>query len=202
MDFLLSDDQKQIVETARKVGERFSFDYWRELDAKKRFPKDFWKAVCAAGLSGVPFPEEYGGSGLSMQEMALIVETLAACGGGAPVGQLFMINPIFGGVSIARFGSEAMKSELLPQIIGGEINCCMALTEPDTGSNSLEIKTFATRDGNGWRLNGRKTWITGVDAAQKMLVVARTTKSQEVKRRTEGLSMFIVNVERQGLSFT
>ena len=80
---------------------------------------------------------------LGMQEMALIVETLAACGGGSTVGQLFMINPIFGGVSIARFGSEAMKSELLPKIISGEINCCMALTEPDAGSNSLEIKTFA-----------------------------------------------------------
>ena len=136
---------------------------------------------------------------LGMQEMALIVETLAACGGGSTVGQLFMINPIFGGVSIARFGSDAMKSELLPKIIAGEINCCMALTEPDAGSNSLEIKTFATRDGNGWRLNGRKIWITGVDAAQKMLVVARTTKSQEVKRRTDGLSMFIVDVERKGL---
>ena len=137
-----------------------------------------------------------------MQEMALIVETLAACGGGSTVGQLFMINPIFGGVSIARFGSDAMKSELLPKIIAGEINCCMALTEPDAGSNSLEIKTFATRDYNGWRLNGRKIWITGVDEAQKMLVVARTTKSQEVKRRTDGLSMFIVDVERKGLAFT
>jgi acyl-CoA dehydrogenase len=137
-----------------------------------------------------------------MLEMALIVETLSACGGGSTVGQLFMINPIFGGVSIAKFGTPKMKQELLPKIISGEINCCMALTEPDAGSNSLEIKTFATGYRNGWRLNGRKIWITGVEAAQKMLVVARTTKVQEVKRRTQGLSMFLVDVERKGLTYS
>ena len=202
MDFLLSDDQKMIDETARKVGDQFGLDYWRSLDAKKSFPAEFWGAVCEAGLCGVALPEKYGGAGLGMLEMALIVETLAACGGGSTVGQLFMVNPIFGGVSIARFGSAAMKSELLPKLVAGEINCCMALTEPDSGSNSLEIKTFATREGNGWRLNGRKIWITAVDAAQKMLVIARTTKAQEVKRRTDGLSMFIIDVERKGLTFT
>ena len=112
-----------------------------------------------------------------MLEMALIVEQLSAAGGGSTVGQLFMINPIFGGVSISRFGTPSDEAAtLLPKIIAGEINCCMALTEPDAGSNSLEIKTFATRAGNGWRLNGRKIWITGVESAQKMLVVARTTK--------------------------
>ena len=107
MDFLLSDDQRLIADTARKVGDRFGLDYWRELDAKKSFPAEFWRAVCEAGLSGVALPEQYGGAGLGMQEMALIVETLAASGGGSTVGQLFMINPIFGGVSLARFGSEA-----------------------------------------------------------------------------------------------
>ena len=202
MDFLLSEDQKMIAETARKVGDQFGLDYWRDLDAKKSFPAEFWGAVCKAGLCGVALPEQYGGAGLGMLEMALIVETLAACGGGSTVGQLFMVNPIFGGVSIARFGSAAMKSELLPKLVAGEINCCMALTEPDSGSNSLEIKTFAAREGNGWRLNGRKIWITAVDAAQKMLVIARTTKAQDVKRRTDGLSMFIIDVERKGLTFT
>jgi acyl-CoA dehydrogenase len=201
MDFLLSDEQKMIAETARKVGDSFGLEYWRKLDREKAFPTEFWKAVCDAGLCGVALPEEYGGSGLGMVEMALIVEALAAAGGGSTVGQLFMINPIFGGVSIAKFGTPAMKRELLPKIISGEINCCMALTEPDAGSNSLEIQTFATRQGNGWRLNGRKIWITGVEAAQKMLVVARTTRVQEVKRRTQGLSMFLVDVERKGLTY-
>jgi len=202
MDFLLTDEQKMIVDTARKVGTRFGLDYWRERDTEKAFPREFWAAVCEAGLCGVALPEEYGGGGLGMLEMALIVEALSASGGGSTIGQLYMINPIFGGVSIAKFGTPKMKKELLPKIISGEINCCMALTEPDAGSNSLEIRTFATGHGNGWRLNGRKIWITGAEAAQKMLVIARTTKVQEVKRRTEGLSMFLIDVERKGLSYS
>lgn len=200
MDFRLTDDQTMIAETARKVGARFGLDYWRALDAEKAFPREFWRAVCEAGLSGVALPEEHGGAGLGMVEMALIVEALAASGGGCTVAQLFMINPIFGGVSIAKFGSPRMKAELLPRIIAGELNCCMALTEPDAGSNSLEIQTFASRHGNGWRLAGRKIWITGVEEAHKMLVVARTTKVGEVRRRTEGLSMFMIDVDRPGLS--
>jgi len=202
MDFVLSDEQKMIADTARNVGERFSQNYWREHDSNKRFPAEFWTAVCHAGLCGVALPEKYGGSGLGMLEMALIVENLAAAAGGSTVGQLFMINPIFGGVSISRFGTEEMKADLLPKIISGEINCCMALTEPDAGSNSLAIKTFAAPDGNGWRLNGRKIWITGVDVSKKMLVIARTTKPEEVTRKTDGISMFMIDVEREGLTYS
>ena len=201
MDFDLTDEQKMISESARKIGDRFGLDYWRDHDGRKAFPQDFWRAVCEAGLCGVALPEEHGGSGLGMVEMALIIEQLAASGGGATVGQLFMINPIFGGVSISRFGSEAMRRALLPKIISGEINCCMALTEPDAGSNSLEIKTYATRSGNGWRLSGRKIWITGVESAQKMLVVARTTKVEDSPRRTHGLTMFMIDVARSGLTY-
>ena len=201
MDFTIAEDNQLIADSARKVGQRFGLDYWREHDARKEFPADFWQAVCAAGLCGVALPERYGGAGLGMVEMALIVEQLAAAGGGSTVGQLFMMNPIFGGVAISRFGPRAMREELLPKIISGEINCCMALTEPDAGSNSLEIKTFADRSGEGWRLNGRKIWITGVDKAQKMLVVARTTKLERAERRTHGLSMFLIDVGRDGLTY-
>ena len=202
MDFQLNDVQRMMVESARQVGERFGLDYWREHDASKAFPKAFWLAVCEAGLAGAALPEAYGGSGLGMFELSLIVDALAASGGGSTVGQLFMINPIFGGVSISRFGSEKMKQELLPRIISGEINCSMALTEPDAGTNTLELKTFARADGDGWRLSGRKVWITGVASAQKMLVIARTKKLAESKSRTDGLTMFMIDVEREGLTHT
>jgi acyl-CoA dehydrogenase len=201
MDFTITEDQKLIADTAQKVGARFGLEYWRDHDARKAFPKEFWLAVCEAGFCGIALPEAHGGTGLGMLEMALVVEQLAMAGGGSTVGQLFMINPIFGGVSISRFGSESMKQQILPKIISGEINCSMALTEPDAGSNSLEIKTFAERSGNGWRLNGRKIWITGVESAQKVLVVARTTKLDKVAKRTQGLSMFLIDVERKGLTF-
>ena len=200
MDFRLTEEQNMMARTARQIGERFGLDYWRRQDEAKAFPREFWKAVCDAGLCGVALPEKHGGAGLGMQEMALIIENLAAGAGGSTVGQLFMVNPIFGGVSISRFGTPAMKTELLPKIISGEINCCMALTEPDAGSNTLEIKTFAHADGRGWRLDGNKIWITGVPDAAKMLVVARTTKLSEGGRRTAGLSMFMIDVERAGLT--
>lgn len=200
MDFRLTEEQNMMAKTARRIGERFGLDYWRRQDEAKAFPREFWKAVCEAGLCGVALPEEHGGAGLGMLEMALIIENLAAGAGGSTVGQLFMVNPIFGGVSISRFGTPAMKAELLPKIISGEINCCMALTEPDAGSNTLEIKTFAHADGKGWRLNGNKIWITAVPDAAKMLVVARTTKLAEGGRRTVGLSMFMIDVDRAGLT--
>jgi len=202
MDFRLTNEQTMMIETARQVGERFGLDYWREQDAAKAFPQAFWRAACDAGLCGVALPVEYGGSGLGMFEMALIVETLAATGGGSTIGQLFMINPIFGGVAIARFGSDAMRSELLPKIIAGDINCCMALTEPDAGTNTLELKSFARATGDGWRLNGRKIWITAVSAATKMLVIARTKKVEDSTSRTDGLSMFLIDVDRAGVTHT
>jgi acyl-CoA dehydrogenase len=200
MDFSFTPEQTMMAQTARRIGEKFGLEYWRELDRTKSYPAEIWKAICEAGLCGVALPEEHRGAGLGMVEMALIVENLAAAGGGSTVGQLFMVNPIFGGVSIAKFGRPEMKRELLPKLIAGELNCCMALTEPDAGSNSLEIKTFARRDGNnGWRLSGQKIWITAVPQAQKMLVVARTRKVEEVSRRTDGISLFLIDVEREGL---
>lgn len=202
MDFRLTDEQKLMIEAARKVGDRFGTEYWRKQDAAKQFPKEFWLAVCEAGLCGAALPVAVGGAGLGMLDLALVVETLAACGGGATVGQLFMINPIFGGVALSKFGTPAMKAELLPKIVSGEINCCMALTEPDAGTNTLELRSFAEADGNGWRLNGRKIWITGVPDAAKMLVVARTKKLSECKSRSDGLSMFMIDVERKGLTHT
>ncbi|WP_334127547.1 acyl-CoA dehydrogenase family protein [Sneathiella sp.] len=201
MDFRLTEEQRMIAETAYRIGDEFGLDYWREKDAKKEFPKELWQAVCDAGLCGVALPEEYGGAGSGMLEMALIVENLAASGGGATLGQLFMINPIFGGVTISKHGTDKMKEELLPRLIKGDLNFCMALTEARAGSNSLELKTFAEADGDGWRLNGEKIWITAVDQAEKMLVIARTKKVEEVQKRTDGLSMFMIDVKRDGLTY-
>ena len=201
MDFSLSDEQRMIIETATKVGEDFGLDYWREQDAKKEFPREMWQAICDMGLCGVALPESVGGAGMGMLEMALVVESLAAGGGGATVGQLFMVNPIFGGVSINMFGTDAQKRELLPGLMNGDVNFCMALTEPDAGSNSLEIKTFAKKTDSGWCLNGRKIWITGVGDAGKMLLIARTEKREDVARKTDGITLFMIDVERKGLSY-
>jgi len=196
----LTEDQSMIVETAGKVGANFGLDYWREKDSRKEFPAEAWKAICEAGLCGVALPEAHGGSGRGMLDMALIIETLAAAGAGSTVGQLFMCNPIFGGVAIVKYGSERMKTELLPKLISGELQFCMALTEPDAGSNTLEMRAYAAPDGNGFRLNGQKIWITNVPESGKMLVVARTMKYGEAARRSDGISIFLIDTDRAGIS--
>ena len=159
-----------------------------------------WRAICDAGFGGIALPEEHGGAGLGMLDQALVIEALCESGAGATLAQIFMVNPIFGGVAIARYGSEAMRRDLLPPLIAGDIECCMALTEPDAGTNSLELRTFAEAHGNGWRLNGRKIWISAVPTADKMLVVARTRKVEDSQRRTDGISLFLIDVEREGLT--
>lgn len=200
MDFSLSDEQRMMLETARRVGADFGLEYWRALDAEGTYPDAMWKAICDAGLSGVALPEEHGGAGLGMVDLALVIEALCEAGAGATLAQLYMLNPIFGGVAISRYGSEEMRRDLLPGISDGSVQCCMALTEPDAGTNSLELSTFAEAEGNGWRLNGRKIWISAVPNAQKMLVVARTKRPEDVARRTEGISLFLIDVERDGLT--
>jgi len=201
MNFDLSDEQRMIQDTARRIGERFGPEYWLKKDREHAFPAELWQAVCDAGLCGAALPEEHGGAGMGMIEIVLIVEELAAAGAGSTVGQLFILNPVFGGVAIANHGSEEMKRELLPKLCSGEMKFCMALTEPDAGINTTAIKTFASRDGNGWRLNGRKIWITAVPDSQKMLVIARTQRLEEVSKRTHGISLFLIDVERKGLTF-
>ena len=200
MDIRLTDEQELMVETASKIGEKFGVEYWRKLDEAGAYPAEMWQAICDAGFCGVALGEAHGGAGLGMFEMALIVEALCRGGAGATLSQLFMLNPIFGGVSISKYGSDEMRRTVLPKIISGEIGCCMALTEPDAGTNSLEVTTFAETDGNGWRLNGRKIWISAVPQAAKMLVIARTKKKEDAARKTDGITMFMIDVEREGVS--
>ena len=196
---LADGEQEMLLETARRVGERYGLDYWREIDSHGAFPAEYWQAICDAGLCGVALPEDAGGSALGMSELAIVVEELAASGAGSTIGQLFMLNPIFGGISISRFGTEQMKRDLLPKIISGQLQCCMALTEPDAGSNTLEMRSFARETANGWRLRGQKIWISAVPQSQKMLVVARTRRPEEVAARSNGISMFLIDTDRAGI---
>lgn len=196
----LSDHQGMMVETARRIGEKFGLDYWAEKDRNHAFPGEMWKAICDAGLCGVALPEEHGGAGLGVADLVLVVEALVEGGAGPTLGQVFMLNPVFGGVALSRYANPAMRAELLPKIISGEINCCMALTEPDAGSNTLHLRSFAREVDDGWILDGRKIWITGVPDAQKMLAIARTLPADASARRTDGITMFLIDVDREGLT--
>jgi acyl-CoA dehydrogenase len=200
MKFELSGEQRMLADTARRVGEKFGLEYWRELDAHGTFPTEIWQAICDTGLCGVAIPEAYGGSGLGMLELAICVENLCAGGGGVTLSQLFMLNPIFGGVTLSRLANDDQKAALLPGLVSGEIMFAMALTEPNAGSNSLEVQTFATVDGDGWRLTGQKIWITAVPQASKLLVIARTKTLTDSRGKTDGISLFMIDRDCQGLS--
>lgn len=199
MDFELSTEQKLIIDTAKRVGQSYGLDYWREVDGSGRFPEEAWNAICDAGLCATPLPEEFGGSGFGFFELVLALEALTACGSGVVLAQLFMINSLFGGLGIARYGNARMKRDILPKLMNGKVRACMALTEPDSGNNSLNIKTFAQRTNDGWRLSGQKVWITALDVAHVLLVVARTRRTDEVARRTDGISMFLIDAKRSGI---
>ncbi len=202
MNFDITEDQKMMMETARRTGERFGLDYWREKDKNKEYPREIWQAICDAGIAGTMLPTEYGGVGLGLVELALCIEELCKAGAGSTLAQVFMLNPIFGGVAIQRYGTEQMKREWLPALCSGQMNFCMALTEPDAGTNSLALKTRAERVDGGWAISGQKTWITGVPTADKMLIVARSKSAAEVEKKTQGISLFMVDKDREGISHT
>ena len=201
MDFERTEEQQMIVDTAQRVGEKFGLEYWRKIDQEKTYPEELWQEVCRAGLCSIAIPEADGGAGLGMLEVAMAVETLCAAGGGSTLSQLFMVNPIFGGITLSKFGTPEQKS-LLPGLMDGSASFCMALTEPDAGSNALEITTYAGADGDGWLMNGQKIWITSVPQSTKMLVVARTKRINEVERKTDGITLFIIDSDRAGITHT
>jgi acyl-CoA dehydrogenase len=202
MNFDITEEQKMMIETARQIGERFGLDYWRRKDAAKEYPQEIWEAICEAGIAGMMVPEEYGGLGLGLVDLALCIEELCKGGAGSTLSQMFMLNPVFGGVALALYGSEAMKRGLLPGLCNGRVTFSMALTEPDAGTNSLGMKARAERVEGGWSISGQKIWITGVAASSKILIVARTTQPQEGAKKTHGVSLFMVDTDRQGISHT
>lgn len=191
MDFELSADQRQLQAAVRDLVSRYDLAYWAAKDRSHSFPAELWKALGDAGWIGVAVPEAYGGAGLGMLEMALVVEEACRAGGGATVAQLFMLTPVFGGISIEKHGSEDQKRSFLPAIARGELDFCMALTEPDAGSNALATRTTAVEEGDCWRIDGQKIWISAVDEADWMLIVARTTPADRAPRRSFGLSLFL-----------
>jgi len=199
VDFSITQEQASMIETARRLGRRFGLDYWRELDATHGFPHEMWKEVCKAGFCGAILPERHGGGGLGMLDLVMLLEALIEEGAGLPLAQLFMLNPVFGGHAIVRFGNERMQREILPRLISGSALMSFALTEPDAGNNSLNIRSIARADGRGWRLSGQKTWITGIETATHLLVVARTTATDAVPKRTHGISMFLIDAQREGI---
>jgi alkylation response protein AidB-like acyl-CoA dehydrogenase len=194
MSFILTDEQRALCDTVRKITSEFGFPYWAEKARTGGKTDELWTALGRVGFLGTNIPEEFGGAGAGISELALVCEEVAAAG--CPL-LMMVVSPAICGAIIAAHGSTPLKQRWLPGLATGEIKMAFAITEPDAGSNSHNIATTATRSGDVYRLRGSKTFISGVDEAQAMLVVARTATDQQTGRGR--LSLFVVETDRPGL---
>lgn len=195
MDFSLSPDQTNIREAILRHCAQFSDAYWLEHDRSGTFPEEFYRSLADAGWLGIAMPEAFGGSGLGITEAAVMMQAIAESGAGMS-GASSVHLPIFGLQPVVLFGTQAQKERMLAPVIRGDHKVCFAVTEPNAGLNTTEIKTRARRQDDGYLVNGEKIWISTAQVADKMLLLARTTPLEEVKRKTEGLSLFYTNLDR------
>jgi len=191
MDFNLTQEQLQIREEIRRVCQEFPDAYWREVDRKREYPEAFVHRLTELGWLAAAVPEEYGGSGLGITESSIILEEINHSGGNATVchAQMYTMG------SLLRHGSEEQKRRYLPKIATGELRLqAFGVTEPNAGSETTRIQTTAARKGDRYIIHGQKIFISRVLQSDLMLLLARTTPYDELKDKTQGLSLFIVDL--------
>jgi alkylation response protein AidB-like acyl-CoA dehydrogenase len=194
VDFTQSDEHAMLREAVGAIASKFGHEYYVAKARADGRTTELWDAVGAAGFLGVSVPEEYGGGGGGITELALVAEELAAAG--CPL-LIMVVSPAICATIIAKFGTEAQKQRWLPRFATGELKMAFAITEPDAGSNSHNLSLTATKDGDVYRLNGSKYYISGVDEAEAMLVVTRSGVDPDTGRGK--LSLFVVDTDTPGL---
>ena len=195
-DLPATDEHQDIRDALRQLCAGFDSTYWQGVDEQRAYPQAFVEALTQAGWLAALIPTEYGGSGLSLTQASVIMEEINLSGGnaGSCHGQMYNMG------TVLRHGSEQQKQTYLPRIASGEWRLqSMAVTEPDTGSDTTRLKTNATKRGDRYVVNGQKVWISRVQHSDFMVLLARTTPLAEVTRKSQGLSVFIVDV-KQALS--
>ena len=195
MDFAFTPEQERIREAVTKLCGQFGDDYWLKKDKDGGFPSELHQALANDGWLGIAMPEEFGGAGLGISEAALMMQTIAETGAGFSGCSALHMN-IFGLNPVVVFGTAEQKRRMLPPLIAGEHKACFAVTEPDAGLDTLNLKTKAERRGDTYVVSGQKIWITTAQVADKVLLLARTTPAEQVKRRTEGLTLFYTDLDR------
>lgn len=195
MNFTETDEQKALRQAAAELGARYGYAYTQQKIKAGEHTDELWREAGKLGLLGVNLPEAFGGGGAGMYELAMVLEELTAAG----CSQLMMVvSPAICGTVIARFGTDAQKQRWLPALASGDAIMAFAITEPDAGTNSHNITTTATRVDDGWRLAGRKIWISGVDRADAVLVVGRTADARTGKLKP---ALFIVPTDAPGFEY-
>ena len=200
MDFALTQEQRMIYEYGDRISKEFDHNYWRGYANKNERPTELYEQITNDGFLGIMVPEAYGGAGQGMTEMLLFMEGLA--NNGIPLLNL-VVGPTMTMGLLAKHASEDMKRRFLPGGCSGDIKFCFAITEPNAGSNSIEITSIAKSDGQGrFKLNGQKVYITDANCADYAMVVTRTTARADVKKKTDGFTIFMVDMKKKGISKT
>lgn len=199
MDIELTDFQKDITREVRRLCERFPETYWRDLDQKHEYPEEFVRALMDAGWLSILIPEEYGGGGVGMVEAALVLREInrSGCNAAPAHAQMYTMG------AVVRHGSEEQKQRYLPAIARGEIRLqSFAVTEPNAGTDTTRITTTATRDGDKYIIRGQKIFISRVNHTDLMMLITRTTPREEAASRTDGMSLFLVDIRDAGDKLT
>ncbi len=196
MDFSFSDDQLSIKEAIEKICEPFDEHYWLKRDNEGGFPHELHRALADGGWLGICIPTEYGGSGLGMTEATIMMQAISESGAGMSGASAVHMN-IFGLNPVVQFATEEQKQRMLPPLIAGKEKSCFAVTEPNTGLNTTQLKVKAERRGDHYLLSGTKVWISTAQVADKMLILARTTPLEECTSHTDGLSLFYTDLDRR-----
>jgi acyl-CoA dehydrogenase len=191
MDFGLNEGHELMIDTARRLTADLSSEYWRDADEQSRFPIEFQQACATAGLFGTMIPEEYGGVGLGVTEAALILRTIADSDAGLD-GCSVVHMGMFGINPVLRHGTEEQRQEFLPRAARGDLHTCFAVTEPDAGTETPKITTFAAREGDEYVVNGRKVWISRAKEAEMVLLLCRTTAYEDVEKKADGMTLLFV----------
>lgn len=195
MSYSLTDDQRNIRAEVERLCSRFDDAYWAERERTATFPEAFYRAVAEGGWLGIAMPQEHGGAALGISAAAVMMRAISESGAGMSGASSVHMN-IFGLQPVVVFGTEEQKARMLPPLIAGQDKACFAVTEPDAGLNTTQIKTRAERQGDHYVITGQKIWISTAQVATKVLILARTTPLDQVKRKTDGLSLFYTDLDR------
>ncbi|MEO5586402.1 MAG: acyl-CoA dehydrogenase family protein, partial [Novosphingobium sp.] len=195
MDFAFNEDQQNIREAVLQHCSPFTDDYWLDHDRSGEWPVEFHRAMAEAGWLGIAMPESVGGAGLGITEAAIMMQAVAESGGGLSAASAIH-GPVFGLEPVHFFGTEEQQQRMIPPILSGKERMCFAVTEPNTGLDTTSLKTRATKVNGGYLLNGEKIWITNAHVADHMLIIARTTALEDVKKKTHGLTLFYTRIDR------
>ncbi|MBI2964043.1 MAG: acyl-CoA/acyl-ACP dehydrogenase [Deltaproteobacteria bacterium] len=194
----LTPEHRELCESAAAVCARFDENYWADKDRRKEFPREFLAAIAAGGWLGMLVPEEYGGGDLGLLGAAAVMETVAASGAGI-TGATVVNMALFPIQPLVVYGSPEQKAKYLPRILSGELQAAFGVTEPDAGTDTTRIRTFARRDGDVYVVSGQKTYISKMLVAHKVLLLTRTTPYEQVTKKTDGMTLLFADVDRTAI---